>query len=219
VQEPRLNHDPVAAADLGSAFRSRIRDARATTANMQERFDRLAPFEERWHGRLPETPEQRREFEQQAAEIGIGPKVLRGVEGRMEPELHAYLSERAEQAEHAKQSAERRKAHLAAHEDLRARAAKDPLDLRGTRADLRENAAEIRFETDYFERVRQDREAGVYSSRERERADHLEEKSRARSGGLEQSDVRKRLAEDIDRLDRDSAARHGHDQDQGMERG
>lgn len=195
AQEPRLNQEPVAAADQGSAFRSRIRDARATTANMQERFDQLAPFEERWHGRLPETPEQRREFEQQAAAIGIGPKVLRSVEGRMEPELHAYLSQRAEQAEHARQSAARRKAHLAAREELRARAANDPLDLRGTRADLRENAADIRFETEYFERVRQDREAGVYSSREHERAEHLEEKSRARSGGLERTGVQQKEAD------------------------
>jgi len=216
VAVPEALTEPVVEENQEPAFRSRIRDVRATTDAMQTRVDQLGPFEERWHGALPSTPQARREFEQQAAAIGIGQKALQRVEGHMERELYDYLSQRVKQAEQMAKSEERRQKLLQDLPTLKAQAAADPLNLRDSRSKWLEARADIRFETEYFTRMAQDREAGVYASRRQERMEHLEKKTLDRAADLQRTDVQERLSEDIDKLGRDRTTR---DRDRGEDRG
>lgn len=96
IGEPEVQDEPSVDGDRIQVEegRSGLRDVRATTPSMQNRYDRLAGFEEHWHGRLPSTPEDRIEFERQVKEIGVGPTVLDGTEAHMDPAVREQLQMR-----------------------------------------------------------------------------------------------------------------------------
>lgn len=159
-----------------AAPRSRIKDLTSTSAGMQERYTKLGPFEERWAGKLPSTPEERLRFEQEASKIGIGRRVLRDTQGVMDPELHEYLTQRVEHAEHGARAVARKKELDLKIERLEGVARSDPFDLRGTAKPLRSAKADRRFEDGYIDRVRADHAVGVYTSREHERTEWAKER-------------------------------------------
>lgn len=171
-----------AAADAGHddalaevPFRSRLRDLERRTPSMQTRLTRLAELEEQWHGQMPSTPEERREFEQQVAAIGVGHKVLDGdrVEESMDAELYAVLTERVQQTDAANAAGERRKDLKRDLVELQEfKATRDPFGTHGTAQKIKYAEADLAFENGYIDRVKADRAAGVYASREQERDEH-----------------------------------------------
>lgn len=167
------------------SWRSQLRGLKATTPSMQDRYDRLADFEERWRGRLPSGPEERREFERQAQGIGVGKKTLQSTEPYMDPELHGYLVQRADHAEQGQASVDRIKGLRQQMPDLKQKSDADPLNLRGTADDLRRARADLRFDRGYVERVKADHNAGVYTSREHERAEHIGKQVSSRVADLD----------------------------------
>lgn len=177
----------------------------------------LAPFEEHWHGQLPSTSAERIEFEQQAAAIGIGPSVLKGAKPHMSDELYAYLKPRAEQGSEGTASADRiKKLRNEKLPGLQKQAQADRFNAHGSQDRLREAEWDERFETGYLERIREDRAAGIYTSRAHERREHIEEKVSARAAELEPTDAQKRLASDSESLKREKSA--SKDRSYSMER-
>lgn len=202
------------------AYQSRLRTLKSKSPVMQERLNALAPFEEHWHGRLPSSAQERIDFEEQASRIGIGRAVLKGTEPYMYPELYGYLSLRADHAEHGSAAVDRRKILEERLPGLERQAKADPFNARGTTDRLREARADLKFETGYIQRVREDHAAGIYDSREHERAEHVKKQVAARAARLEPTEAQKRLAEDGDRLADDRSANQGRRQSQdiGIER-
>lgn len=171
----------------GPAFRSRIRDARSKSPKMQARFEALVLLEERWRGSIPSTPKERIAFEQEVSAIGIGSLTLKGAEPYVDRELHAYLVKRTEQGAEAKAAVERKKALDDRLLGLRRQAQADPFNARGTADRLRETEADLRFETGYIKRLREDRAAGLYGSRRHERLEHLKQQTAARAAAIDES--------------------------------
>lgn len=168
-------------------FRSRIREVRSKSPKMQARIDALGSFEERWCGRIPSTPEERLAFEREVSAIGIGAQALKNAEPYMAPELHAYLSRRTAQGTDAQAAVERKKALDDRLLGLRRQAKADPFNARGTADRLRETEADLRFETGYIKRLRDDRAAGLYRSRRHERMEHLKQQAAAMAAAIDES--------------------------------
>lgn len=168
---------PTAPAVPTPAFRSEVRDLLATTDTLRRRLDGLAEFEERWREQLPDTPEERIAFEQQATEIGIGPRLLAHVNGHLDPELQERLTQRAAQAAERQRAFERAQRLKDKMPALKRDAKADPLGIRGDAEKYRGARRELSFETGYVERIDADRAAGIYTSRAHERATHLRQKN------------------------------------------
>ncbi|WP_433676907.1 relaxase/mobilization nuclease domain-containing protein [Microbacterium gorillae] len=176
---------PTAPAVPTVAFRSEVRDLPATTDTLRRRLNGLAEFEERWREQLPDTPEERIAFEQQATEIGIGPKLLEYVNGHLDPELQARLTQRAEQAVERQRAFERAQRLKDKMPALERDAKADPLGIRGDADKCREARRELSFETGYVERIDANRAAGIYTSRGQERTAHLRQKNAQRVAQLD----------------------------------
>ncbi|GAA4525594.1 hypothetical protein GCM10023160_18730 [Brachybacterium paraconglomeratum] len=212
--------EDVAAVEVEPAaqpYRSGLRDAQSKAPAMQTRLEGLAEAEEQWHGALPSTPQERIEFERQITSIGVGRKVLDRAEPHMDPQLHERLTQRLEMTEEANKSMERKKVLQDKVAKLEEAAQRDPFDVRGTAAGLRNAHQDLRFEAGYIDRVKQDREAGVYDSREHERTEHMKTRAAARAAEIEPTGAEKRLQESDEHLQQDRAADRSHEQDHGME--
>lgn len=176
---------PTVPAAPTPVFRSEVRDLPAPTGTRRRRLDGLAEFEERWREQLPDTPEERITFEQQATEIGIGPKLLEYVNGHLNPELHERLTQRAEQAAERQRAFERAQRLKDKMPALERDAKADPFGIRGNADRYREASRDLSFETGYVERIDGDRAAGIYTSRGQERAAHLRQKNAQRVAQLD----------------------------------
>ncbi|OYO00736.1 hypothetical protein CGZ95_08930 [Enemella evansiae] len=217
VDEPSVSSAPAVKAENSGAsveqpepdtpvpaHRSDLRDLSSKSPQRRERYARLAELEERWHGRLPSTPDERREFEQQVAAIGVGPSVLKPTEGHMNPELHAYLTLRAEHAQRGRDSVDRIKALRASIDEIRS-----GNDHRRA-GELRQARRDLKFERGYAERVRDDHSAGVYTSREHERVQYGLEEVQAKRERIDAK--KKEVLSAYEQVTRARESRAGHDQ-------
>ncbi|PWD52043.1 hypothetical protein C8046_16725 [Serinibacter arcticus] len=184
-----------AVASARQHHRSKVRQIRATTDNMQSRLDGLAELEETWHGRLPSTLDQRRAFEQTANQIGIGDAVLARVQAHLDPQLHAVLTQRVEQARAHDASIERLKKLDRARPGLARAAQRDPSGSGPRR--LRTNLSDARFEQGYQQRIRADRSAGIYDPRPRERMEYLKLKTAAAAAELQETEHQPQTDDEI----------------------
>lgn len=88
---------PKAEIEEEEPFRSRLHGVKAKTgaAKVQKRIDTLAEMEDRWHERMPQTPEERAQFEREFLKGGgMGPRMLDTYGEYMEPRMHEVLVER-----------------------------------------------------------------------------------------------------------------------------
>ncbi|PFG20709.1 AAA family ATPase [Serinibacter salmoneus] len=169
---------PVSEPATPAPFRSRLRDLEASTPAAQQRLAGLAAVEERWHGAMPQTPEQRRQFEQQFAAVGVDRRLLDapGVADAMSQDVRSRLEARAAQTEAGTATQERGRALVARLEELRERQrTTDRYGALGTKGQIAEVQARLSVEKEHLEALKADRASGEYVDREPERQRRLAE--------------------------------------------
>lgn len=213
-----------AAEEVNEApVRSSLRGLERESPSMQRRLVGLAEIEEQWGGDLPSTDDERLAFEKQVATVGVGRTTLEGelVQESMDPDLYGVLTERVEQAEQGNAAGERRsdlRREITELEEFRR--TRDTFGVHGTGQKLRWAKADLEFENGYINRLRADRAAGVYASRESERDEHSAVKAAQRA--MEKptatqkrvASARESLAEDRNRA---SELEWSQDQDQDQD--
>lgn len=218
AQQRRVQEESAEQDETPAPFRSGLRDIETGDPAWQARLAGLADLEERWHEQMPATDEDRREFERQVAAVGVGPQTMRsaGVQDAMQPQMREVLLQRAAQSEAGNAAVERRRDLTREINELReTKSERDPFGLNGTESKIREAKADQEFETGFIERLKVDRAAGVYTSREHERDNHRA----AQRGQREQEQptpTQDRVAQAAESLKRDAVEVKQHEQSQNQ---
>lgn len=181
---------------------------------MQQRLTGIAELEETWGGHMPTTDEERRAFEQQCQGKGIIRQALEvdGVQESADPELYGVLMQRVQQGEKAGESSVRQRHY---HEQLvELRDTPDPFGARGVSTEMQRAKKGLAFEVGYATRLKEDRAAGIYQSREHERHEHA-----AAMQPQRRTAAQERLAETKQHLaaSRSASQSRQQDQSQGIE--
>lgn len=94
--EERDEETPEAEIEEEEPFSSRLHGVTSKSSKVQARIDTIAELEDQWHEQLPQTPEDRAQFEQRVlAAKGIDRQFLSTYGDRMDPTMHEALERRA----------------------------------------------------------------------------------------------------------------------------